>query len=140
VPEGEKNLRHRIQEQTLLITRNYYGDSLGRLEDILRRDRAQLEDLAEQLPGGDAKARIRDMVDSYSKIEESLHQASREAGVEDAVDEATWQAQKGEANGPSEKRETTLELRPAGLLGPSDRWPVTQDSSPRVRNGPSVGS
>jgi hypothetical protein len=104
VPEGEKNLRHRIQEQTLLITRNYYGDSLGRLEDILRRDRAQLEDLAEQLPGGDAKARIRGMVDSYSKIEESLHQASREAGVEDAVDEVTWQAQKGEENAGEPER------------------------------------
>jgi hypothetical protein len=96
VPEGDRNLRQRIEEQTVRSTRDFYGDSLGRLESILRSDRAQLEDLAEQLPDGDTRARIRDMVGSYAKIEESLHQAAREAGVEDAVGEATRQAQEGE--------------------------------------------
>ena len=72
MPEGERNLRQRIQEQTVRSARNFYGDSLGRLEGMLQGDRAQLEDLAEQLPEGDAEARIRDMAGSYSKIEESL--------------------------------------------------------------------
>jgi hypothetical protein len=96
VPEGERNLRQRIQEQTVRSIRDFCGDSLGRLEGILRGDRAQLEDLAGQLPEDDTRARIRDMVSSYSKIEESLHQAAREAGVNDAVGEATRQAQEGE--------------------------------------------
>lgn len=69
VSEGERNLRQRIQEQTVRSARDFYGDSLGRLKDRLQGDRAQLEDLAEQLPEGDAQAQIRDMVDSYSKIE-----------------------------------------------------------------------
>ena len=100
MPEGERSLRQRIQEQTVRSTQDFYGDSLGRLEDILRGDRAQLENLAEQLPEGDVRARIRDMVGSYSKIEESLHRTVHNAGVEDAVGEATRQAQEGkEAEG-----------------------------------------
>ena len=104
MPEGERNLRRRIQEQTVRSAREFHGDSLGRLEGILRGDRAQLEDLAEQLPEGDLRARIRDMVGSYFKIEESLHRAACKAGVEDAVGEATRQAQEGEeAEGEPER-------------------------------------
>ena len=96
MPEGERNLRQRIQEQTVRSTREFYGDSLGGLEGILQGDRAQLEDLAEQLPEGDVRARIQDMVGSYFKIEESLHRAACKAGVEDAVGEATRQEQEAE--------------------------------------------
>ena len=104
MPEGERNLRQRIQEQTVRCIRDFCGDSLGRLEGILRGDRAQLEYLAEQLPEGDVRARIRDMVGSYFKIEESLYRAACIAGVEDAVGEATWQAQEGEeAEGEPER-------------------------------------
>jgi hypothetical protein len=96
VPEGERNLRQRIQEQTVRSARDFYSDSLGQLEGMLRGDRAQLEDLAEQLPEGDAEAQVRYMAGSYSKIEESLHRAARDLGAEYAVDEAARQAQKGE--------------------------------------------
>ena len=96
MPKRVQNLRERIQEQTVRSVRDFYGDSLGRLEGILRGDRAQLEDLAEQLPEGDVRARVLTMVGSYSKIEESLHQAACKAGVKDAVGEATQQAQEGE--------------------------------------------
>ena len=54
MPEGEWNLRQRIQEQTVRSTQDFYDDSLGRLEGILRGDRAQLEDVAERLPEGGA--------------------------------------------------------------------------------------
>jgi hypothetical protein len=100
VPEGERTLRQRIQEQTVRIARDYYGDSLGRLEGVLQGDRAQLEDLAEQLPEGDAEARIRNMAGSYSKIEESLHRTTRDVGAEDAVGEAARQAQEEAAGEP----------------------------------------
>jgi hypothetical protein len=100
VPEGERNLRQRIQEQTVRSARDFYGDSLGRLEGMLQGDQAQLEDLAEQLPEGDAQAWIQDMVGSYSKIEESLHRAARDVGAEDAVGEAARQAQEAAAGEP----------------------------------------
>ncbi len=104
MPEGQSNLRQRIQEQTVRTAQDFYGDSLGWLKGILQGDRAQLEDLAEQLPEGDAEARIRDMAGSYSKIEESLRRAARDVGVEDAVGEAARQAQeKNEATGEPER-------------------------------------
>ena len=96
MPEGERSLRQRIQEQTVRSTQDFFGDSLGRLEGILRGDRAQLEDVAERLPEGGAGARIRGMVGSYSRIEESLYRAAREAGVEDVVGEANRQARESE--------------------------------------------
>ena len=96
MPEGERNLRQRIPEQTVRSARDFYDDSLRRLQSMLQGDRAQLEDLADQLPERDAEAQIWDMVGSYSKIEESLHRAAREAGVEHAVGEATRQAREGE--------------------------------------------
>ena len=114
MPEGERNLRQRIQEQTVRSTRGFYGDSLRRLEGILQSDRAQLEDLAEQLPEGDMRARIRDMVGSYFKIEESLHRAACKAGVEDAVGEATWQAQEGEEAEGEPERATRVTRAAAG--------------------------
>lgn len=98
--EGERNLRQRIQEQTLQIARDFFSDSLGQFGSILQCDRVQLEGLAEQLPEGDAKARIRNLADSYSKIEKSLHRAAREVGVADTVGEATRQAQEETAGEP----------------------------------------
>ncbi len=102
MPEGERrNLRQRIQEQSMRNARDFYDDSLGRLEGILQGARAQLEDLAKQLPQGDAEARIRDMVGSYSKIEESLLRAACDVGAENAEGEAARrQAQEDAAGEP----------------------------------------
>ena len=97
MPEGERNLRQRIQEQTVRSARDFYDDSLRRLESMLQGDRAQLEDLAEQLPERGAEAQIWDMVGTYSKIEESLHRAARDVGAEDA---AARQAQEEAAGKP----------------------------------------
>jgi hypothetical protein len=102
VPEGERTLRQRIQEQTVRIARIFYDDSLGRLEGVLQGDRAQLEYLAEQLPEGDAEARIRDMAGSYTKIEESLHRTARDIRAKEAVSESARQAQE-ETAGESER-------------------------------------
>ncbi len=101
MPEGERDLRQRIQEQTVRIARDFYGDSLRRLEGILQGDCAQLEDLEEQLPEGDAKAQIKDMVGSYSKIEESLHRAARDLGAEDVAGAAAPQAQEEAVGEPN---------------------------------------
>ncbi len=100
MPEGERNLRQRIQEQTVRSARDFYDDSLRQLQSMLQGDRAQLEDLAEQLPERDAEAQIWDMLGSYSKIEESLHRAARDVGAEDAVGEAARQAQEEAAGEP----------------------------------------
>jgi hypothetical protein len=85
VPEGVRNLPQRLQEQVLQSAWDFYGDSLGRFKGILQGNRTQLEDLVKQLPEGDAEAQIRNMVGSYSKIEESLDRVVRDLGVEEAL-------------------------------------------------------
>ncbi len=59
------------------------------------------------------------MVGSYAKIEESLHQAAREVGVEDAMGEATWQAREGEeaAGRPERTKPATRDTSEAAADG-----------------------
>ena len=105
MPGGEQNLRQQIQEQTVQSARDFYGGSLGRLKGRLQGDRAQLEDLAKQVPESDAQARIRNMVDSYSKIEASLDQRAHDLGVEEAVNEAPQRAQEAGGQAAQEAQE-----------------------------------
>jgi pyruvate/2-oxoglutarate dehydrogenase complex dihydrolipoamide acyltransferase (E2) component len=93
VTEDAQNLTQQIQEQTLRIAQDFYGESLGRLKGQLQSDRSQLENLAEQVPSEEAQAQIQEMVDSYTAIEESLDQAAQDLGVQDAVNQAVQQAQ-----------------------------------------------
>jgi hypothetical protein len=128
VPEGERNLRQHIQEQTMRIARDFCGDSLGRLESTLQGDCAQLEELEDQLPGGEAKARIRDMVGSYSKIEKSLHRAARDLGAEDVAGTTPPRRRRrrpwGNPIGLRQDHGRPLELRPVGSQGPRGSRPA----------------
>jgi hypothetical protein len=85
--EDARNLARRVQDQTVDSAREFLGASLARLKDRLRDDRSQLEDLAEQLRQEDARARIQELVDSYSAIEGSIEEAARDLGLEDTIDE-----------------------------------------------------
>lgn len=82
---GAGNLPARFLRQTVDGARAFHGDSLGRIGGRLRGDRAQLEGLAEQVPEGDAEARIRALIDSYSAVERSLDRAARGPGAADAA-------------------------------------------------------
>jgi hypothetical protein len=85
--EDARNLSRRVQDQTVDSARAFLGASLARLKDRLRDDRSQLKDLAEQLRQVDARARIQELVDSYSAIEGSIEEAARDLGLEDTIDE-----------------------------------------------------
>src|SRR5215203_4982273 len=61
---------------------------MGAIKGKIQSDRAQLEQLAQQIPQGDAQAQIQEMIDSYTEIEGPLDQASQDTGVQDAVNEA----------------------------------------------------
>jgi hypothetical protein len=92
VTEDEQSLARRVQDQTVSSARDFFGASLGRLKDQLLADRSQLEDLAERLRQEEARARIQELVDSYSGIEDSIEEAARDLGIEATSDEATPQA------------------------------------------------
>lgn len=89
--DAQNDLARRVQEQTVESARDFFGASLARLKDRLRNDRSQLEYLAEQLRQEEARARIRELVDSYSAIERSIEEAARELGLEHVVDESAGQ-------------------------------------------------
>lgn len=86
--EDEQSLARRVQDQTVSSARDFFGGSLGRLKDQLRVDRSQLEGLTEQLWQEEARARVQELIDSYSAIEGSIDEAT--------TDEATSQAQGAE--------------------------------------------
>ncbi len=101
--EDAQNLTRRVQDQTVDSARDFFGASLGRLKDRLRDDRSQLEDLAEQLRQEEARARIQELVDSYSAIEGSIEEAARDTGLENTVDETAPHAHDAEEHDPVEQ-------------------------------------
>ena len=94
--EDARNLARRVQDQTVDSARGFFGASLGRLKAGLRDERSQLEDLAEQIRQEEARARIQELVDSYSAIERSIEEAARDVGLEDTIDETAPQASGGQ--------------------------------------------
>jgi hypothetical protein len=86
IEEGHVKARgQQVQEQTVQSARDFFGESLGKIKAQLQSDRAELEDLAEQLPEGEVQAQLQEMIDSYSEVEGTLDLASQDLGVEDAV-------------------------------------------------------
>ena len=55
-----------------------------------------MEDLAEQIRQEEARARIQELVDSYSAIERSIEEATRDVGLEDTIDETDPHATGGQ--------------------------------------------
>jgi len=93
VSEGAQNLLQQIQQQTIQRARDFYGESLGRLKGQLQSDRAQLENLTEQVPQEEIKQQIQELVDSSSAIENALDQTAQELGIQDTVNQVLQQAQ-----------------------------------------------
>ncbi len=90
--EDEQSLARQVQDQTVGSARDFFGASLGRLKGQLLADRSQLEDLAEQLRQEEARARVQELVDSYSAIEESIEAVVQDLGAEATPDEGIPQA------------------------------------------------
>ena len=94
--EEAQNLQQQVQQQTMQSAQDFFGASLGSVKGRIAGDRAQLEELAGQLPDGDAQAQIQEMVDSYNDIEGSLDRAAQDQELQDTVDEAAQQEQGGD--------------------------------------------
>jgi pyruvate/2-oxoglutarate dehydrogenase complex dihydrolipoamide acyltransferase (E2) component len=89
-PQGQ-NLQQQVQQRATQSAQNFYGQSIGGLNSQVQNYRGQLERFTQQLPEGDAKAQLQEMIDSYTELEGSMHQAAQDAGVEDAANEAAQQ-------------------------------------------------
>jgi pyruvate/2-oxoglutarate dehydrogenase complex dihydrolipoamide acyltransferase (E2) component len=89
-PQGQ-NLQQQVQQQATQSAQNFYGQSVGGLKSQVQNYREQLEQFTQQLPDGDAKSQIQEMIDSYTELEGSMDQAAQDADVEEAAKEAVQQ-------------------------------------------------
>ena len=89
-PQGQ-NLQQQVQQQATQSAQNFYGQSVGGLKSQVQNYREQLEQFTQQLPDGDDKAQIQEMIDSYTELEGSMDQAAQDADVEEAAKEAVQQ-------------------------------------------------
>ena len=89
-PQGQ-NLQQQVQQQATQSAQNFYGQSVGGLKSQVQNYREQLEQFTQQLPDGDAKSQIQEMIDSYTELEGSMDQAAQDADVEEAAKEAAQQ-------------------------------------------------
>jgi hypothetical protein len=80
-----------MQQQAMENAQDFYGQSLGRIKSQAQGYREQLEQYAQQLPEGNEQAQLQEMVDSYMELEGSMDQAAQDAGVEEAMNQASQQ-------------------------------------------------
>ena len=67
-----------VQEQTMKLAQDYFGDSVEGLKQEIKGSRDTLEDLPEQIPGGQDEAfqmLFQELMDNYAAIEDALDEA-----------------------------------------------------------------
>jgi hypothetical protein len=114
--EDAQNLARLVQDHTVDSARDFLGASLGWLKARLRDVRSQLGYLTEQLRQEEARARIQELVDSYSAIEGSIEAAARDLGLEDTIDETAPHAPSAEKQDAVGQAVQRAQDAPAGAV------------------------
>ncbi len=76
--QGIEESRREFQQRTMKLAQDYFDDSVEGLKRQVRDDRAKLESLPDQVPGGREEAfqmLFQQLINNYSKIEECLGEA-----------------------------------------------------------------
>src|SRR3712207_2716104 len=95
-----------VQQQTMKLAQDYFGDSVEELKRQIEESRATLEGLPDQVPGGQEESfqmLFQELMDNYAAIENSLNEAQdnvsnldterlRKQGEIDATDAARREA------------------------------------------------
>ncbi len=103
---GIQESRQEVQQRTMNLAKEYFGDSAEVLKQQINENRATLENLPDQIPGGREEAfqaLFQELMENYSAIEESINEAQknvanldtdqiRRQGEVDATDAARRQA------------------------------------------------
>jgi pyruvate/2-oxoglutarate dehydrogenase complex dihydrolipoamide acyltransferase (E2) component len=77
---GIQESRQEVQQRTMNLAQEYFGDSAEVLKQQISENRAKLENLPDQIPGGreDAfQALFQELMENYSAIEESISEAQQ---------------------------------------------------------------
>jgi pyruvate/2-oxoglutarate dehydrogenase complex dihydrolipoamide acyltransferase (E2) component len=78
--QGIQESRREVQQRTMNLAQDYFGDSAEVLKQNLRDNRATLEGLPDQIPGGREEAFqafFQELMDNYSSMEECINEAQQ---------------------------------------------------------------
>ena len=73
--QGIQESRREVQQRTMNLAQDYFGDSAEALKQQIKENRATLQDLPDQVPGGREEAfqaLFQELMDNYSAMEESI--------------------------------------------------------------------
>ena len=80
--QGIQESRREVQQRTMGLAKDYFGESAEALKQQIKEDRATLESLPDQVPGGREEAfqaLFQELMDNYSAVEESIDEAQKNA-------------------------------------------------------------
>ena len=106
---GIQESRQMVQEQTMKLAKDFFGDSVEVFKQEIKDSRGTLEDLPEQVPGGQDEAfqiLFQELIDNYAAIEDVLDEAQKNAS---ALDTEQLRRQ-GEINASDAARREAREL------------------------------
>jgi pyruvate/2-oxoglutarate dehydrogenase complex dihydrolipoamide acyltransferase (E2) component len=78
--QGIQESRREVQQRTMNLAQEYFSDSAEVLKQNLRDNRATLEKLPDQIPGGREEAFqafFQELMDNYSSVEECINEAQQ---------------------------------------------------------------
>ena len=80
--QGIQESRREVQQRTMGLAKDYFGESAEALKQQIKEDRATLESLPDQVPGGREEAfqaLFQELMENYSAVEESIDEAQKNA-------------------------------------------------------------
>jgi len=75
---GIEESKQMVQRQTMELAQDFFGDSVEEFKQQIRENRATLEKLPDQIPGGQEESfqmLFQELMDNYSAIEQTLNEA-----------------------------------------------------------------
>ena len=83
---GIQESRQMVQEQTMKLAKDFFGDSIEVFKQEIKDSRGTLEDLPEQVPGGRDEAfqmLFQELMDNYTAIKDALEEAQKNVSALD---------------------------------------------------------
>jgi hypothetical protein len=78
--QGIQESRREVQQRTMNLAQDYFGDSAETLKQQINEGRSMLEGLPDQIPGGREEAfqtLFQELMDNYSSMEECINEAQQ---------------------------------------------------------------
>jgi pyruvate/2-oxoglutarate dehydrogenase complex dihydrolipoamide acyltransferase (E2) component len=84
---GIEESKQVVQQQTMTLAKDFFGDSVQESKQQIRENRATLERLPDQIPGGQEESfqmLFQELMDNYEAIEQALDEANKNVSEIDA--------------------------------------------------------